>query len=75
MRNGVGPTCYLCLCDAVDDGLQRLVAVTLQDSLHAAGSVGECLPHRHVQFVVVFLGCQVLNQERRAEDKHSTTTA
>lgn len=60
------PTCYLRLCDAVDDGLQRLVAVTLQDSLHAAGSVGERLPHRHVQFVVVFLGCQVLKSGKES---------
>lgn len=52
---------YLSLCDAVDDGLQCFVRVTLEDSLHAACSGGNGLLHRHVQVVVVFLGCEVLN--------------
>lgn len=47
---------YLGLGDAVDDGLQGFVRVTLEDALHAAGSGGNGLPHRHVQVVVVFLG-------------------
>lgn len=56
---------YLSLCDAVDDGLQCFVAVTLEDSLDTAGSGGNGLPHRHVQVVVVFLGCKVLNRVRK----------
>lgn len=54
---------YLSLSDAVDDGLQGLIRVTLEDSLHAAGSGGDGLLHRHVQVVVVFLGCEVLDDE------------
>ncbi len=57
--------CYLGLCNAVNDGLQCLVLVTLEDTFHTAGSGGNGLPHRHVQIVVVFLGCKVLNYVKR----------
>lgn len=56
--------CYLSLCDAVDDGLQGLLRVTLEDPLHAAGSGSQGLLHRHVQLVVVFLSCQVLENRK-----------
>lgn len=69
MRRTVLPVCYLSHRDAVDDGLQCFVRVTLEDSLHAAGSGGDGLPHRHVQVVVVFLGGEVLNDEK---DKKKT---
>lgn len=56
---------YLGFCDAVDDGLQRFVTVTFEDSLDTAGSGGESLPHRHAQVVVVLLGCEVLDHSNR----------
>lgn len=64
---GAGPegATYLCLGDAVDDGLQRLVAVTLEDSLHAAGPGRQRLAHRHVELVVALLGRQVLDEESK----------
>lgn len=64
--NVPGHTCvrYLGFCDAVDDGLQRFVTVTFEDSLDTAGSGGESLPHRHAQVVVVFLGCEVLGHSK-----------
>lgn len=56
---------YLSFCDTVDDGLQRFVAVTFEDSFHAASSGGNGLPHCHVQVIVGFLCRQVLHQVRR----------
>lgn len=64
-RGGARGGAYLRLGDAVDDGLQRLVAVTLKDSLHAAGPGRQRLSHRHVELVVVLLGRQVLEQEHK----------
>ena len=50
-------TCpYLSHSDAVYDGLQGLVGVTLEDPLHGAGPAGQRLLHAHVQVVVVLLG-------------------
>jgi hypothetical protein len=48
---------YLSLSDAVYDGLQGLVGVTLEDPLHRAGPACQCLLHAHVQVVVTLLGC------------------
>lgn len=59
--------CYLSLSDAVNDGLQRFMRVTLQHPLHAAGSGRDGLPHRHVQVVVVLLGRQVLQETKKKE--------
>lgn len=56
---------YLGFRDAVDDGLQRFMTVTFEDSLDTAGSGCEGLPHRHAQVVVVFLGCKVLDHSKR----------
>lgn len=55
---------YLSFCDTVNDGLQRFMAVTFEDSLHAASSGRDGLPHRHVQVVVGFLRCEVLKDTR-----------
>lgn len=63
---GAGST-HLCLGDAVDDGLQRLMAVTLEDSLHAAGPRRQRLAHRHGELVVVLLGRQVLQEEEETQ--------
>lgn len=61
--------CYLSLCNAVDDGLERFMRVTLEDSFHTAGSGGNGLPHCHVQVVVVFLGCEVLKHRIKEKTK------
>lgn len=56
---------YLSFRDPVDDGLQRFVAVTFEDSFHAASSGSNGLPHCHIQVIVGFLRRQVLHHVRR----------
>lgn len=53
---------YLGLDQAVDDGFQRLVLVTLEDALEVVGAVLQRPRHRHIQVVVGLLSCQVLGQ-------------
>lgn len=56
---------YLSVCDAVDDGLQCFMRVTLEDPLHPADSGSNGLLHGHVQVVVVFLCSEVLKDRHR----------
>lgn len=56
---------YLSICDAVDDGLQRFMRVTLDDPLHPADSGSNGLVHAHVQIVVVLLCSKVLKDRHR----------
>lgn len=53
---------YLSLNQTVDDGFQRLVLVTLEDTLKVVGAVLQRPCHRHIQVVVGLLSCQVLGQ-------------
>lgn len=45
------------------------MAVTLEDSLHAAGPGRQRLAHRHVELVVALLGRQVLDEENKQREQ------
>ena len=63
---------YLCLDNAVDDGVQGLVGVALDHALHVTRASADGLLHAHVQVVVRLLSCQVLPQEEREGERHTS---